>query len=164
MHKQLLQPLLPGALQLQLEQHQQQLLAPVPVVSLLHAALEAQCLTWQQPEQQQQQQRTAVTGGTAAEKALNIPLSQVLLELLLLQPQDVQLAHHVLALAAAVLESGLMGEHTSGELVLMVFLDRLGLQLLQLLNSSSSSESDDNIKLRRAFGRLVVVLTDPGEA
>jgi hypothetical protein len=163
---QLLQQLLPGALQLQ---HEEQLVYPVPLLSLLLAAHVAQRLVLQQkqPEHQQQheqqQDRVAVADDPAADEVFDALVLPMLLELLLLQPQDVKLARDVLALVGTAIKSKVRGGHHAGAFVLQVLLLRVGPQLLQLLNSSSS-EPEVATQLQLAFGRLMVLLTDPSKA
>jgi hypothetical protein len=177
LHEQLLQKLLPGALLMDYTHQQEPLLDVTAVLSLLCVTDAAQRIAKEQQEQQQQQRNSfdarMLEGVKAEFDAMLLP---VLLELLLLQPADVQLARHVLSLAAAV--GGTQPKYSSLHLscggeawqaVLPVLLGQVGPQVLKLLGSSSSSsnrelEEDAKQELQMALSRLVVLLLEPGEA
>jgi hypothetical protein len=167
-YRELLEQLLPGALLMDYKDQQEPLLDAAAVVSLLRVVHEAQCAAKErQDQQQQEQQQQQQQCQTDLEKAsLDAELLPMLLQWLLLKPDDLQLAHHVLTFAAAAVDYNVKAGHYSWNVLLPVLLQHVGPQVLRLLSSSRGSDSQEHLQmigeLHLALSRLVMLLTTPG--
>jgi hypothetical protein len=156
-HEQLLQLLLPGALQADMEQQQEEIVRLTTVLNVLHAAGQAKRII-------QQQQRQSW------EFAVDAVLLPTLLEMALLQLQDCKVVAIALLFATEALQHPMLGVEQAQRKVLECLLTRLGPAVLKRSSSSSScsssggagGEPDDAECGQTAAWELLLIMIDPG--
>jgi hypothetical protein len=160
-HEQLLQLLLPGALQADVEQQQDPIVKLATTLNVLHAARQAKYIKEEQQQQQQQQRQRQ-----SWELAVDAVLLPMLLEMALLRLQDCIDVKNAMLFMKEALHHPMHGVEQARLKVLGCLLTQLGPAVLKRSSSSSSSrdwgEPDDADRAQRVAWQLLMIVLDPG--